>query len=230
MTLSGAPRRISFNALPETIAIFPLEGALLLPRARLPLNIFEPRYLAMVEDAIRTPDRIIGMIQPRPSKAGEEPDPVRPRIYQIGCAGRIASFSETDDGRYLISLTGLLRFRVREELEGFQPYRRVAADWSAFESDLAAPPRSAADAEEHRAFLDLLKRYFAAANLTADWSDLSHADEETLVNALAMLTGFTPQEKQALLEAPGLADRKRDLEALMRFTIAAKGGEGGAPQ
>ncbi len=230
MMVSGAPRRVSFNALPDVIPVFPLEGALLLPGSRLPLNIFEPRYLAMIEDAIRTEARIIGMIQPRPPKGGSGADADGPTLYDIGCAGRITSFSETDDGRYLISLSGLLRFRVGEEITGFQPYRRIAADWSDFEDDLSPNSRDDASPEERAEFLALLKRYFATTNLSADWSALTRADEETLVNALAMLAGFSPQEKQALLEAPGLRERKRDLLALMRFTIAAKGGEGGGPQ
>ncbi|MCI4664680.1 MAG: LON peptidase substrate-binding domain-containing protein [Neomegalonema sp.] len=230
MTKMGAPRRLAFNALPDVLPIFPLEGALLLPWARLPLNIFEPRYLAMVEDAIRTEARLIGIIQPRPSKLREAEDEETPRLYDIGCAGRITSFSETDDGRYLISLAGVLRFKVLREIEGFTPYRRVEADWTSFEGDLKpAAPGTTTD-ETRAEFLSLLKSYFDASSLSADWEALTRADEETLVNALAMLSNFSPQEKQALLEAPNLTERRQNLLALMRFTIAAKGGDGGATQ
>ena len=207
------PARIAFNNLPETLAVFPLEGALLLPRARLPLNIFEPRYLAMLDDVLKSEHRLIGMAQPR----GEGPNP---EIYDIGCAGRVTSFSETEDGRYLISLTGALRFRVVREIEGFTPFRRVEPAWGVFESDLIEP-RDAMSDERRREFLDLLKKYFNAAGLTADWEALSTADAETLINAISMLCPFSPQEKQALLEAPTLSDREQSLRALMRFVVAS---------
>ena len=230
MVMKGAPRRPAFNALPTVIPVFPLAGALLLPGARLPLNIFEPRYLAMVDDAIRSDGRLIGMIQPRTPKPGEEIDEDAPPLYGIGCAGRVSSFTETDDGRYLISLSGMIRFRVLSEVEGFTPYRRVGVDWSDFEADLVPSSKMETTSEARSEFLQLLKGYFAAANLAADWNALTRADEETLINALAMLANFSPQEKQALLEAPCLSDRKRDLVALMRFYIAAQGNDDGAPQ
>ncbi|MEO1331278.1 MAG: LON peptidase substrate-binding domain-containing protein [Pseudomonadota bacterium] len=211
-------RRISFHSLPSVIPVFPLEGALLLPRARLPLNIFEPRYLAMLDDALRSDHRMIGMVQP----SKDEPNPP---LYPIGCCGRVTSFSETEDGRYLIALSGVIRFRIKTEVEGFTPFRRVEPDWAPYRDDLDEPEDIEDEADRDH-FLDLLKRYFSAASLSADWEALAKADDETLVNAIAMLCPFSPQEKQALLEAPTLEDRKRDLQALMQFVIASPGSQG----
>jgi Lon protease-like protein len=211
-------RRFAPADLPETLPIFPLPGALMLPRARLPLNIFEPRYLAMLDDTLKTEHRLIGMIQPLESRT-EKP----PTLRKIGCAGRVTSLSETEDGRYLIALSGVCRFRVRQEVDGFTPYRRVAADWSGFERDLAAE-----DDDEHfdrDGFLDLLRRYFEAARLSSDWDSLKDADEEMLINSLSMLCPFAVEEKQALLEAPRLAERRETICALMEFAIASRGDE-----
>jgi hypothetical protein len=228
---------LSLSTLPTTIPVFPLEGALLLPRARLPLNIFEPRYLAMVDDALRSDLRLIGMIQPQAQPQGHGASDAAARdgghgfhehnapLYRIGCAGRITSFSETEDGRYLIALTGLSRFRVVEEVEGFTPFRRMQVDWAPFESDLRRECYDV-DEETHRSFVALAGRYFEASQLTADWESLSRADHETLMNAIAMLCPFSPQEKQALLEAPSMVDRERDLRALMEFVVAAPDGGG----
>ena len=216
-------RRFSLADLPETIAVFPLPGALMLPRARLPLNIFEPRYLAMLDDALKTEHRLIGMIQPL-EKTGDGP----PTLRRIGCAGRVTSFSETEDGRYLIALTGVCRFRVAEEVEGFQPYRRVKAEWTDFSRDLTA--RDADPGFDRKAFLGLLKRYFEASGLSSDWSSLEEADEEMLVNSLSMLCPFAVEEKQALLEAPRLAERRETICALMEFAIASRGEDTGSLQ
>jgi Lon protease-like protein len=217
------PRRFSLADLPEIIPVFPLPNALLLPRGRLPLNIFEPRYLAMLEDSLKTEHRLIGMIQPFESNEGETP-----RLRRIGCAGRISAFSETEDGRYLITLAGISRFRVREEVEGFQPYRRVRADWTDFVRDLG---RSEEDPGFDRdAFLGTLARFFSVAQLSSDWDTLREADVEMLVNSLSMLCPFEVEEKQALLEAPTLATRRETLLALMSFAIAAGGDDGGAVQ
>jgi Lon protease-like protein len=216
-------RRFTPADLPETLAVFPLPGALMLPRARLPLNIFEPRYLAMLDDALKTDHRMIGMIQPLESR-GDGP----PTLRKIGCAGRVTSLSETEDGRYLIALTGICRFRVIEEVEGFTPYRRVRADWAGFERDLE---RSDEDPDFDRpSFLDLLRRYFEAARLSSDWESLEDAEEEMLINSLSMLCPFAVEEKQALLEAPRLAERRETLCALMEFAIASRGGETGGVQ
>lgn len=204
--------------LPQTLPIFPLSGVLLLPGADLRLNIFEPRYLAMVDDAMRD-HRLIGMIQPR------DDDEPTPALYDIGCAGRLTSFSETEDGRYIIALTGVTRFRVVEEIDGFTPFRRVTPDWGSFADDLDAPKTDVSKAER-KGFLELLRRYFEAASLPADWSALAKADDETLVNTLAMLCPFGAQEKQALLEARSLTERKQNLRALMQFAIAGEPGDG----
>ncbi|MGF1660216.1 MAG: LON peptidase substrate-binding domain-containing protein [Rubrimonas sp.] len=216
-------RRFALADLPETIAVFPLAGAMMLPRARLPLNIFEPRYLAMLDDALKTEHRLIGMIQPL-EKTGDAP----PKLRRIGCAGRVTSFSETEDGRYLIALTGICRFRVGEEVEGFHPYRRVKAEWVDFARDLTA--RDSDPGFDRKAFLGLLKRYFEASGLSSDWSSLEEADEEMLVNSLSMLCPFAVEEKQALLEAPRLAERRETICALMEFAIASRGEDTGSLQ
>jgi Lon protease-like protein len=215
-------RRFTLSELPDVVPVFPLPGALLLPRAVLPLNIFEPRYLAMLDDALRSDHRLIGMIQPR-SAEGERSG--SPPLQSIGCVGRVTSLSETDDGRYLIALTGISRFRIKREIEGFTPYRRVEVDWTPFERDLDGD-----DIDEdfsRTAFLSLLSRYFDIANLTGDWDTLKDADEEMLINSLSMLCPFAVQEKQALLESPELEDRRKTLMALMEFAIAGASGDEG---
>ena len=207
--------------LPETLAVFPLPGAILLPRARLPLHIFEPRYLAMIEDCLKSDRRMIGMIQPRPVAGAA--DGAVPPLAGAGCAGRITSFSETEDGRYMITLTGITRFRVAAEVTGFVPYRRCTPDWSPYAFDLDG---EATEQDFPRdAFLAKLSRYFKARNLGVDWSNMKEAEDELLVNALAMLCPFAPEEKQALLEAVTLADRRQVLETLISFAMQS----GGAP-
>ncbi|MGM0583961.1 MAG: LON peptidase substrate-binding domain-containing protein [Pseudomonadota bacterium] len=216
-------RRFSLADLPEVIPVFPLPGALLLPRGRLPLNIFEPRYLAMLDDALKTDHRLIGMIQPFESSEGETP-----RLRRIGCAGRVIAFSEAEDGRYLITLAGVARFRVKEEVEGFQPYRRVRAGWEDFRRDLG---RGEEDPGFDRdAFLETLGRFFSVAQLSSDWDTLREADAEMLINSLSMLCPFEVEEKQALLEAPTLETRRETLLALMSFAIAAGGEDDGKVQ
>lgn len=202
--------------LPETIPVFPLPGALLLPRARLPLHIFEPRYLAMLEDCMKTPARLIGMIQPREAPGGEK------RLSAIGCAGRLTAFSETEDGRYMITLTGLSRFRLLDEVQGgFCPYRRARVDWSSFTRDLGAAETDTA--LDRPAFLALLGRYFTARRLGSDWVSLKEADDEMLINALSMLLPLAPEDKQALLEAPSLVTRRETLVTLIEFALRSGG-------
>ncbi|WP_300032675.1 LON peptidase substrate-binding domain-containing protein [uncultured Roseobacter sp.] len=203
---------INAAELPETIAIFPLPGALLLPRARLPLHIFEPRYLQMLEDALKTPTRIIGMIQPNevPGRNGNG-------LHTIGCAGRITQFSETEDGRYLITLGGVSRFRVAKEVEGFTPYRRCDVQWDGFDRDLGPEERDPGFSRE--TFLSLLERYFDARELSADWDTLKEADDELLINSLSMMLDFDPEDKQALLEAPSLPTRRETLVTLIEYTL-----------
>lgn len=240
--------------LPRTIPLFPLSGALLLPRSRLPLHIFEPRYLAMLDDALKTPGRIIGMIQPCPApsqparrrdcpgggpaeRAGPDAEAARrrrqgpplsgtgspggnDRLQLIGCAGRVTAFSETEDGRYMTTLTGVCRFRLLHEVEGFEPYRRAEVDWTPFRADTGPVEHDPGLERGH--FLDLLRRYFEARSLSTDWSGLRDAEDELLINALSMLCPFTPEERQALLEAPTLAGRREML--VMLFEFALRGG------
>jgi Lon protease-like protein len=203
--------------LPDTIAVFPLPGALLLPRARLPLHIFEPRYLQMLDDALKTRHRLIGMIQPR-----EVPGAAEKRLHAIGCAGRLTGFSETEDGRYMVTLSGISRFRVLQEVQGFTPYRRCQVDWAPFARDLGG---AESDAGFKRAeFMAGLKRYFEAMELSTDWGSLKGADEELLINSLSMLCPFSPEDKQALLEAPSLTTRRETLVTLIEFAL--RGGNG----
>jgi len=206
--------------LPDTIPLFPLPGALLLPRGRLPLHIFEPRYLAMLEDCMKTRERVIGMIQPRAVPGGEGA-----RLHSIGCAGRLTAFSETEDGRYMITLTGMSRFRLISEIEGFSPYRRARVSWEGFSRDMG--PAETDPGLEREGFLDLLGRYFSAVDLSSDWSSLRGAEDELLINALSMLCPFAPEERQALLEAPSLSTRRETLVTLMEFVLRAKGGRSG---
>ncbi|MDB5658699.1 MAG: ATP-dependent protease [Cypionkella sp.] len=201
--------------LPDTLPLFPLPGALLLPRARLPLHIFEPRYLAMLEDCMKTPHRLIGMIQPREGPNGEK------RLSAIGCAGRLTGFSETEDHRYMVTLTGVSRFRLRAEVEGFTPYKRAHIDWQPFTRDLG---REESDANFNREpFLALLARYFATRDLGTDWSGIKAAETELLINSLSMLLPFQPEDKQALLEAPSLVTRRETLVTLLEIALHSDG-------
>lgn len=192
--------------LPDIIPVFPLAGVLLFPRWSLPLNIFEPRYLNMIDDAMRG-DRIIGMIQSQ----GE--DRTVPELATAGCAGRITSYSETDDGRYLISLTGICRFGVAAELPVETPYRQVHPDWQSYERDLIEP--SDISLPDRPDLVRALKRYTQINSLEVDWEAVENAPMETLINALCAGCPFGTLEKQALLEAPGVAERAQTLIALL---------------
>ena len=209
---------ITASDLPETIPVFPLPGALMLPRARLPLHIFEPRYLAMIEDCMKTKTRLIGMIQTRETPAGEQ------RLQAIGCAGRLTGFSETEDGRYMITLSGMSRFRVREEVQGFTPYRRCMVDWGPFGRDLSREDETD-PGFDRKAFLSLLGRYLSTMNLSTDWDSLKEADTELLINSLSMLCPFSPEDKQALLEAPSLSTRRETLVTLIEFALRSGDGD-----
>jgi Lon protease-like protein len=198
--------------LPGTIPVFPLPGALLLPRARLPLHIFEPRYLAMLEDALKTEHRLIGMIQPR-----EVPGQESRTLHSIGCAGRVPAFSETEDGRYMLTLTGISRFRVTREVTGFTPYIKADARWDGFERDLGGTEEDSGFDREP--FMDLLGRFFEARGLSTDWDSLKEAEDELLINSLSMLCPFEPEDKQALLEAPSLQTRRETLVTLIEFAL-----------
>lgn len=201
--------------LPEVIPLFPLPGALLLPRGRLPLHIFEPRYLAMLDDVLKTRERLIGIIQPRPAPEGQR------RLSAIGCAGRLTSFTETEDGRYMIALTGVSRFRLMREVSGFTPYLRATVKWDEFTRDMGHAEQD--ELFDRDGFLDLLRRYFASRQLSTDWDGLETAQDEALINSLSMLCPFEPEDKQALLEAPTLANRRETLQVLMEFALRADG-------
>ena len=194
------------SELPETVAVFPLAGALLFPRWSLPLNIFEPRYLNMIDDAMAG-SRMIGMIQP---VGGEKQVP---RLAGVGCAGRITSYSETDDGRYLINLTGICRFSVSEELDVTSPYRQVTATWERFGSDLVPPEDGSLP--DRQKLAAALKKYVSMNEMEVDWDAVDSAPVETLVNALSAGCPFSPMEKQALLEAPDVSGRCNALIALL---------------
>ncbi|MGL4414696.1 LON peptidase substrate-binding domain-containing protein, partial [Roseinatronobacter monicus] len=180
--------------------------------ARLPLHIFEPRYLAMIEDCMKTPQRLLGMIQSRDLPGSEEKT-----LHSIGCAGRLTAFSETEDGRYLITLTGISRFRVRKEITGFAPYRRTEADWADFTRDQGHEEKD--PGLDRDRFFDLLQRFFTMHQLSTDWSSLKDAEDELLINSLSMLCPFEPDDKQALLEAPSLETRRETLVMLMEFGL-----------
>jgi Lon protease-like protein len=201
-------------ALPDTLPIFPLTGVLLLPRGRLPLNIFEPRYLAMTRDALGG-ERLIGMVQPsEPQRDNRGGGAINPPVYPIGCAGRITAFSETDDGRYLLTLTGVSRFRIRDELPLLSGYRRIVAEWQPFAHDVDTPTGSEFDRDR---FIRGLKGFFTQRQISADWEAIEKAAGEHLINSIAMLCPFAPSEKQALLEAPDLDERARLLITLVEM-------------
>jgi uncharacterized protein len=202
---------------PAVIPVFPLPGALLLPRGQMPLNIFEPRYLAMVDDALKG-ERMIGMIQPD----AEAPASAVPSLYQVGCAGRITQFAETGDGRYLISLVGVARFRVEQELPATTLYRQCRVNFSPFSSDFQA---RAGEAEVDRpGVLKALRNFVQAAEIKVDWKGIDEAPNEALVNALCMMSPFGVREKQAMLEAPDLKSRAEVLIAVTEIELARGGG------
>ncbi|MGJ8603232.1 MAG: LON peptidase substrate-binding domain-containing protein [Marivita sp.] len=207
---------IRVTELPGSIPVFPLPGALLLPRARLPLHLFEPRYLQMLEDAMKTPARLIGMAQPNARPKGDQD-----ALHRIGCAGRVTQFSETEDGRYMVTLTGISRFRFGDEVVGFSPYRKFEVNWDGFDRDQGGPEHDRGF--DRDAFMDLLDRYFLARDLSADWHTLKDADDELLINSLSMLLDFEPEEKQALLEAPSLSTRRETLVTLLEYAL--RGGQ-----
>jgi len=201
--------------IPDTIPVFPLPRALLLPRTELPLNIFEPRYLQMIEDVIRS-DRVIGMIQPNEP---EENASKIPPLYPVGCVGRLTNFGESGDGRYQVVLTGISRFRILEELNVLTPYRQCKVDYSLFAEDLVQGVGE--DEVNREALLKTLANYLAANSIEADWSGITQAPTEALVNGLCLMSPFGTREKQALLEAPDLRTRAELLVAATEITLAA---------
>ena len=199
--------------LPQILPVFPLPGVLLLPEGRLPLNIFEPRYLAMVQDALGW-GRLIGMVQP----CGPEPAPgTEPPLFETGCAGRISSFSETEDGRILLTLTGVCRFAIQREVESVRGYRRVAADWSRFRPDLEPQPEPEIDRSR---LLGVLRAYLKLRSIELNWSAIENAASLALSVSLPMALPFEPREKQAMLEAATPASRTETLLALLEMAVA----------
>ena len=207
--------------LPGVIPVFPLPGALLLPRGQVPLNIFEPRYFAMVDDALRDGHRMIGMIQPDPAHSGPAH---KPPLYKIGCVGRITQLAESGDGRYVLELTGVARFRVEEELTANTAYRQCRVTYAPFADDFV--PRKGEEAVDRKALLRALKDFMKANDLKADWEDIEKTPNEALVNALSMMSPYGSPEKQALLEAPDLKTRAELLVAITEIELAKKNIEG----
>ena len=201
--------------LPENIPLFPLPGALLLPNSRLPLNIFEPRYINMVEDALASKHRLIGMIQPIKINTGDSLKEAN-KYQKVGCAGRIVSFTETDDGRYLITLEGISRFKFTKEIKHQNPYILSEIDWGLYANDLV--PFEGLNSFDRNGFLEILKKYLDSAQIASDWEVLKKAREEVLVNSLSMLCPFEPEEKQVLLEAETIVNRLDVLVTLMKLS------------
>ena len=210
--------------LPEAIPVFPLPGALLLPRGQMPLNIFEPRYLEMVDDSLASRHRLIGMIQPDTGHPGPED---RPNLYKIGCAGRITQIAESGDGRYLLQLTGVSRFRIEEELKVQTGYRQCRVTYAPFADDFIA--RKGEDQVDRTELLRALAKFLEANNLKADWDGIENAPNEALVNALAMMSPYGSAEKQALLEAPDLKTRAEILVAVTQIELAKTNTDGETP-
>ncbi|MGB0577145.1 MAG: LON peptidase substrate-binding domain-containing protein [Alphaproteobacteria bacterium] len=215
-----------FEDLPRVIPIFPLTGVLLLPTGRLPLNIFEPRYLAMVRDTLADEQRIIGMVQPR------VPDPEdnrgagglgddEPDLYRTGCAGRITSFTESKDGRYMLTLTGICRFEIAEKMTGKDGYCRVLANYRRFRDDLGVEPGSEIDRDR---LLAAVKEYFALQNIEASWDAVLATPNDKLITSLAMTCPFGPNERQALLEAQTLSSRADIVVTLLEMALMENGG------
>jgi uncharacterized protein len=213
---------MSPGELPEILPVFPLAGALLLPRGELPLKIFEPRYLAMIDDALKGP-RTIGMIQPDPDAA---PRAIEPVLFSVGCAGRITQLAETGDGRYFITLTGISRFTVVEEIAAATPYRQCRVDFSPFLIDFS--PRAGEEKVDRESVLRALRDFAETNNLQIDWNSIESAPNEALVNALSMMSPCGPKEKQALLEAHDLKGRADVLVAITEVDLV-RGRSASAP-
>jgi uncharacterized protein len=207
--------------LPGEFPVFPLAGALLLPRGKLPLNIFEPRYLAMTQDALGQ-GRVFGMIQPDPILPETD---TGPGLFRVGCLGRLSSFSETDDGRYLITLTGVIRFAIAAEVAMCRGYRRIRGNYSPYLADLTLEERPIGVGRD--AVLAALRGYFTHRGFDANWDAIRRLPDDMLVSTLSMVCPFEPAEKQALLEAPSDADRAATLLALLQMGAMAPDSPGG---
>jgi len=201
------PLNLEMRDLPSSLPLFPLANALLLPGSQLPLNIFEPRYLAMVEDALQTPERMIGMVQPLNEDGA---------LFDVGCAGRITYFQETGDGRYMIALSGICRFTLQAEQLTDRGYRRATIDWTGFSEDLKASDDNIADRDK---LLGVMKQYFSVMGFEADWEQIEQSGNEQIMNTVAAVCPFDVAEKQALLEAHGLSKRADLLIAIMEMAL-----------
>ena len=209
----------SFECLPKTIPIFPLSGVLLLPRGKLPLNIFEPRYINMIDDALAA-DRMIGMIQPRDASVPGSAKGFTP-VYDCGCAGRITRLEETEDGRYLLTLVGICRFGLTEELTSMRGYRRVVPAWTSFRDDLQEPTEVGVDRDR---LVGALTAFFDRHGINANWEVIEATPDDSLITSLCMICPFEPSEKQALLEA-GTAERRAEMMiSLMEMAVLDKDG------
>ncbi len=234
-----SPVQTRYEDLPDELAVFPLPGSVLLPWGRLPLNIFEPRYLNMMLDALKS-ERIIGMIQPDQNKSGrgrataERPSEsniitlqAEPPLYTVGCAGRIASFEETEDGRMLVSLKGIIRFRIAQEIEGRKGYRRVKPIYDEFKADMEAPPKVDFDRDT---IIDALKPYLDAQGMKVNMDVIKNLSDSTLVTSLCMICPFDSREKQALLECATLQQRAETLTALLQMGVFDSSGKPDGPR
>jgi Lon protease-like protein len=201
------PLSLELRDMPASLPLFPLPNALLLPGSQLPLNIFEPRYLAMIEDALQTPHRMIGMVQPLNEEG---------TLFDVGCAGRITYFQESGDGRYMIALSGICRFHLQAEQLTDRGYRRASIDWSRFAGDLKQADDSI---DDRKKLLSVMKRYFEVMGYEADWDQIEQSGNEQILNTLAAVCPFDVAEKQALLEAQGLAKRADILIAIMEMAL-----------
>ena len=201
------PLSLELRDMPASLPLFPLPNALLLPGSQLPLNIFEPRYLAMIEDALQTPHRMIGMVQPLNEEG---------TLFDVGCAGRITYFQESGDGRYMIALSGICRFNLQAEQLTDRGYRQASIDWSQFASDLKQADDSI---DDRKKLLSVMKRYFEVMGYEADWDQIEQSGNEQILNTLAAVCPFDVAEKQALLEAQGLAKRADILIAIMEMAL-----------
>jgi hypothetical protein len=217
----GNARYLTAEDLPETLPVFPISGVLLLPGGQLPLNIFEPRYLAML-DAAMAGNRLIGMIQPALTEVQADILPERPALAPVGCIGRITSFTETGDGRYIVSLAGICRFRLMDEVASSKPYRTFKI--APFVADLTSGDDEAQ--VDRSGLLSAFRAYLEANKLEADWESVERASNITLVNSLSMMSPFGPAEKQALLEAPDLRTRAETLIAITEIVLARNFGDG----
>ena len=201
------PLTFDLRNLPQTLPLFPLPSALLLPGSQLPLNIFEPRYLAMIEDALQKPERLIGMVQPLNDDG---------TLFDVGCAGRISYFQESGDGRYMVALSGICRFTLQAEQLTDRGYRRATIDWSRFSEDLKSSDEKITNRDT---LLDVMKQYFSVMGFEADWTQIEQSGNEQIMNTLAAVCPFDVAEKQALLEARGLAKRADLLIAIMEMAL-----------